>query len=346
MEFLTSKKAVLSILGVSSIVLASTVRDMKSNAVTQNNSLDKEEIINERSVASEEAPSKVAQLYLPVNSENIKKINTNWEISRIIGSDEKAIFDKFQNQEDSKKTIRVKMELIGNGVVRIDGDNQQIYRASILTDFGTIALFKKMGNGYEIIEAKKVVKKIANNLETTNTEIDLVLERALNQAKSSKVLVGSDVSGQFTLNGTNISNFQVKLHNGNGEDQTIEIDSADIMDGGAFKSEISGEEVSGVLFNNGKDGYRVSFVTGPMAGAMLNFVTKAQMENIQDKEDSSSREAVEQGASMEETAPVQVAQVQNQVVEERKVSAENLPEGQALSVDEIKQTAQENGFAF
>lgn len=345
MKLLASKKAIMAILGVSSVVIASTYRDMKSHSVAElkvDNERE-EEVALERSVASEEAPSKVAQMYLPLNEENIKKINGGWEITRIVGADEKVAFDKFQNQEDSKKDIKVKMELLGNGIVRLDKDNEQVYRVSILTNFGTIAIFKKMENGYEIIEARKIEKKQTTIEASTSEETELVLERALNQSKGSKILTGADAVGSVILKGNNISNLTVTLHNQNGENQSIEIDSADLMDGGAFKAEVDGEEVSGVLFNNGKDGYRVSFVTGKMAGAMLNFVTKEQFDSIQEKTEADSRDQLDQGQQENQ----EVVEAQNQQVEERKVEAEtNIPEGQKLSVEEIKETAQQNGFSF
>jgi hypothetical protein len=358
MKLLSSKKAIISILGVSSVVLASTMRDMKSHTVlTEKLDDDKEMVPLERNVASAEAPSKVAQLYLPVNEVNIKKVNATWDIARIIGSDEKVMFDKFQSQEDSKKSIKVRLELVGNGIVRIDGDNAQIYRVSILTDFGTIALFKKVDNGYEIIEAKKIsAKTLANNdLTTSDEERDLVLERALNQTHGNKILTGADVSGQLTLKNNTITNLAVNLHNENGQDQSIEIDMAEIKDGGAFKAEVEGEEVSGVLFNNGKDGYRLSFVTGPMSGAMLNFVSKEQMENIQEKEEAQSRDQLDQGSQTEQASEQateqevkpEVKATQQQAVEERKVEAQNVPEGtEPMTVEEVKQTAAAQGFAF
>lgn len=343
MKLLTSKKAIISILGVSGMVLASTYRDMKSQKVAESKLVeDKDEFIPlERNVASEEAPSKVAQMFLPMNETNIKKINGQWEISRIVDNTEKVVFDKFQNANDAKKSIKIKMELVANGIVRLDKDNEQVYRVSILTDFGTIAIFKKLGNGFEIIEAKRVVKNTqSNTIETSEEEMDLVLERALNQSKGNKVLTGNDISGQMTLKGKEISNFSVSLHNQNGEDQSVDIDAAEIGDGGAFKAEIAGEEVSGVLFNNGKDGYRVSFVTGPLAGAMLNFVSKVQFDEIQSRDEEAQRDQLDQGTQEK------VEEVQAPQIEERQVAAENLPPEQKLSVEEIKQVAEQQGFAF
>ncbi|MGZ3789534.1 MAG: hypothetical protein ACXVLQ_13485 [Bacteriovorax sp.] len=349
MKGLTSKKVIIGILSVGSIVLAGTIKDFQSHSVKSFNAetADNEMSPIERSVASEEV-SRVAQMYLPMNAANIKKINTTWEITRIVGSDEKVAFDRLANSEDAKKSIKVPLELIGNGIVRVNKDNEQIYRISLLSDFGTIALFKKMGNGFEILEAKRTaLAKEETNLVVAE-EVELVLERALNQAKSTKVLVGNDVSGQVSLSAKTISGLEVELRNPNGETQNIEIDSADLMDGGAFKAEVNGEEVSGVVFNNGKDGYRISFVTGPIAGAMLNFVTKEQLEKVQDAE----REQADNQELVQEEQPVakeEVQQAADKVIEERKEVAsdvENQEPVQVLSAEEIKATAEQNGFAF
>ena len=350
MSLLTSNKAIIGFLGVSSIVVAGVIKDFRTHRVApthfeDSDALAQEVLPVERNVASE-AASKVAQIYLPLNEENIKKINAAWEITRIVGSDEKVAFDKLANAEDAKKSIKVKMELIGNGIVRINNDNEQVYRISLLSEFGTIALFKKMGNGFEILEAKKQAPQASGKNLVVENEVELVLERALNQAKSSNVLVGNDVSGQVTLKEKQLIGLSVELRNSNGETQHVEIDTAELLDGGTFKAEVDGEEVSGVVFNNGKDGYRLSFVTGPLAGAMLNFVTKDQMEKLQ------SNDEVQQEVAQQEVINIENADVQaaaNKVMEERKEVAaelvESMPE-QVLSADEVKATAQENGFAF
>ena len=345
MKALTSKKAIICFLSVSSIVLAGTIKDFHSRAVKLKNSdsIEKEIIPVERSVASE-AVSKVAQMYLPATAENMRKINTNWEITRIVGSDEKIAFDKIANPEDAKKTVKVSMELVGNGIVRVNKDNEQIYRVSILSDFGTIALFKKLNGGYEILEAKNISIIKGNASLIVNEEVELVLERALNQAKSNKVLVGHDVSGQVSLTSNRINALAVELRNPNGETQNIEIDTADLMDGGTFKAEVNGEEVSGVVFNNGKDGYRISFVTGPIAGSMLNFVTKEQMEKVQEIEQDTQAENQDSAPAVEEAQSVS-----EKVIEERKEVASDVDNYQpvrVLSADEIKATAEEKGFSF
>lgn len=338
MKVLTSKKAIICFLSLGSIVLAGTIKDFKSRTVKVASS---EEIADltaaERSVASE-AVSKVAQLWLPANEINKSKVNTVWEIVRIVGNDERVAFDKLANPEDSKKSIKVKMELINNGIVRVNNDNGQIYNVSLLSEFGTIALYKKLGNGFEILEARKVATQTANTSLVVSEEVELVLERALNQAKSSKVLEGNDVTGQVSLSSKTINNLSVELRNSNGETQNIEIDTADLMDGGTFKADVNGEEVSGVVFNNGKDGYRISFVTGPIAGSMLNFVTREQMEKLQSEQPDTQNEIVEESESAAE-----------KILEERKEVAndsDNYQPVRVLSAEEIKETAQENGFSF
>jgi hypothetical protein len=347
MKALTSKKALIAILSVSSLVIAGTVKDMRTHSKKLSSAQEQaDSLLADRSVASLEA-SKVAMMNLPMNAENIKKINSSWEISRIVDADKTVSFDKIQNPEDAKKSVKVKMELVGNGIVRLNMDNQQIYRVSILSDFGTIALFKKLGNGFEILEAKKIQAIQEHKALIVNEEVELVLERALNQNKSSKVLVGSNVSGRVSLTNKVLNSLSVELKNDNGESQSIEIDTADLMDGGTFKAEVNGEEVSGVIFNNGKDGYRLSFVTGPLAGAMLNFVTKEQFDKIQESEEEANRNAVQRDFSDGSADEVQAAQAP--ALEERKevaANAENYEPVKVLNTEEVKQTAQENGFAF
>jgi hypothetical protein len=347
MKALTSKKAIIAILSVSSIVIAGTIKDMKTHTKQLSKAQEQEDsLLADRSLASL-AESKVAMINLPMNAENIKKINASWEIARIVDADKTVSFDKFQNPEDAKKSVKIKMELVGNGIVRLNKDDQQIYRVSILSDFGTIALFKKIGNGFEILEAKKIQEVKEQKALVVTEEVELVLERALNQTKSNKVLVGQNVSGRVSLTNKVLNSLSVELKNENGESQSIEIDTADLMDGGTFKAEVNGEEVSGVIFNNGKDGYRMSFVTGPLAGAMLNFVTKEQFDKIQETEEDANRDAVQKDFA--ETSPENVQAAQAPALEERKEVANN-PENyeavQVLSTEEVKQTAQENGFAF
>ena len=341
MNVLTSKKAIISLLSLGSIVLAGTIKDFNARTVTRVESFEEEMVPAERNLASEEQ-QKVALVYLPVNAENNAKINGKWEIQRIVGSDSVVTYDKFANPEDHKKSIIVNMKLVGTSEVKVDNDSELTYKISLLSEFGTIALFKKMGNGYEILEAKMIVEK--KEEVVINEEVELILERALNQAKSPKLLTGSDVSGSMTLAKNSLSGLSVSITNANGEEQSIDIAAADLLDGGSFKADVDGEEVSGVVFNNGKDGYRVSFVTGPLAGAMLNFVTKEQLDLIEEKN-------IEQGqdAYFQEEEQRIAAEAANEAVEERQIASEqteNYEPVRVLSAEEIKETAEVQGYAF
>lgn len=338
MKVLTSKKAIIAILSLGSVVLAGTLKDINSRTVSRKHAL--EELPVERSLASDVAPS-MRIAVMRVEMSEAFKVNGKWEITRIVGSDEVVTYDKLNNPEDSKKNIVVPLKLVGTSSVMVNNDRDLVYKISLLSDFGTIAIFKKMGNGFEIIEARMIREKKAE--VAISEEVELVLERALNQSKSSKILSGSDISGEMTLTKKSIEGLSVSLTNTNGEVQSIDIASAQLLDGGSFKADVDGEEVSGVVFNNGKDGYRLSFVTGPLAGAMLNFVTAAELEKVEQKDAEQNDNYFEQ----EEQKIQEIAQ--NEVVEERREMAENVENYEPvkiLSADEIKETAETQGFNF
>jgi hypothetical protein len=176
----------------------------------------------------------------------------------------------------------------------------------------------------------------------------------------------------MTLSKKSIEGLTVSLTNTNGEVQNIEISSAQLLDGGSFKADVGDEEVSGVVFNNGKDGYRLSFVTGPLAGAMLNFVTKeelAKMEETANNANDGYFEADEKQAQAQQPAPEPDRQVANdsesyfeveekqvqaaaqqEVLEERREVASSDPESyepvKVLSAEEVKETVETQGFSF
>lgn len=339
MKVLTSKKAIIAIMGVCSVVLAGTIKDINSRTVNREHAL--EELPAERSLASSELAHSVKIALMKVNMSEAFKVNGNWEITRIVGSDEVVTYDKLNNPEDAKKMLSVPMRLVDTSKVMVNNDQGLVYNISLLSDFGTIAIFKRMGNGFEIIEARMIKEK--KEAVVVSDEVELVLERAVNQAKSPKILSGSDISGEMVLTKKSIEGLSVSLTNANGEVQSIEIASAQLMDGGSFKADVDGEEVSGVVFNNGKDGYRLSFVTGPLAGAMLNFVTQAELEKMEEK----SNEQNDNYFENEEQQNAALAQ--QEVLEERKEVSENhenYAPARVLSAEEIKETAENQGFDF
>lgn len=340
MKFLISKKPMIIMLFFGTIVLAGTLRDIHSRSINKDRTLSQLAPV-ERGVASnEEAEQKVA--LMKVEMSRAGEINGNWEITRIISSSGDVTFDKIKNAEDAKKTVKIPMRLIRTSTVILNNDRELVYKISLLSNFGTIAIFKNMGDGYEILEARKI-KPVKAKIEVAAGEVELVLERALNQAKSGKVLSGSAVEGGMILTKKSIEELSVMITNANGEIQQIQIASAQLMDGGSFKADVSGDEVSGVIFNNGKDGYRLSFVTGPLAGAMLNFVTREELSKIEMKNSESNDNYFEK----EEQKIQEIAQAE--VLEERKDIAENVESYEpvkVLSAEEVRQVAEEQGFSF
>lgn len=344
MNLLSSKKVIFTVLSLGTVVFAGTMKDISSRHITKAHVAVATAPI-ERSVASEDKEVKVA--VMTIDMKDAAKVNGKWEITRIVGSDEVVSFDKINNPEDAKKSIIVPLNLINSSKVMLNNDKGLVYNISLFSDFGTIAIFKKMGNGYEIIEAKKV-KEVEVKEELVQGEIELFLERALNQSKSTKILTGSDAIGEMLLTKDSIESLRITLSNTNGEVQNIDIATVKLMDGGSFKAEVDGEAVSGVVFANGQDGYRLSFVTGPLAGAMLNFVTNEQKEALENKNNESNdnyyddqRDEVK--VAIEEVQPVE----QSQALESRRIANENGNEPVViLSADEVKEVTENQGFSF
>ena len=339
MKVLTSKKAIIALLSLGSVVLAGTIKDINSRTVNRVQAAELAPI--ERSLASDGEAVTQRIAIMRVDMAQAFKVNGNWEITRIVGSDEVVTFDKNNNPEDAKKSIVIPMKLVGTSKVMVNNDSELVYNITLLSDFGTIAIFKKMGNGFEILEAK-MVKTVKEETLAVSEEVELVLERALNQAKSSKILTGADATGEMVLSKNSIEGLSISLTNTNGEVQNIDISSAQLMDGGAFKADVDSEEVSGVIFNNGKDGYRLSFVTGPLAGAMLNFVTKEELSKMEEK-------AADANDSYFEAEVAEEVVAQQQAIQERTEMAANVESYEPvriLSADEIRETAETQGFSF
>jgi hypothetical protein len=345
MKVLTSKKAIIVALSLGSVVLAGTIKDINSRTVNKRHAEQVEMAPIERNLASEAQSASRRIAVMKVEMNEAFKIDGDWEVTRIVGSDETVTYDKLNNTEDAHKKIIVPMKLIRTSEVMVNNDQGLIYKISLLSDFGTIAIYKTINGGQEILEAKRVKKEKVEDAASSE-EIELVLERALNQSKSTKILTGSEVSGEMTLTKGSIEGLTVSLTNTNGEVQNIEIASAQLMDGGSFKADVGDEEVAGVVFNNGKDGYRLSFVTGPLAGAMLNFVTKDALSEMENKTNEANDDYVANGEESQESTDLQSA-TQDAIAERREVaSEENYEPVRILSAEEVKETAETQGFAF
>lgn len=345
MKVLSSKKAIIVALSLGSVVLAGTIKDISSRTVNRSHAEEMEMAPIERSLASEAQTTSQRIAVMKVEMNEAFKVDGEWEVVRIVGSDEIVTYDKVNNPEDAHKTIKVPMKLIRTSEIMVNNDPALVYKISLLSDFGTIAIYKTINGGQEILEAKRV-KKVKTEAVASD-EVELVLERALNQSKSTKILTGSEVSGEMTLTKGSIEGLTVSLTNTNGEVQNIEIASAQLMDGGSFKADVGDEEVAGVVFNNGKDGYRLSFVTGPMAGAMLNFVTKEALSEMENKTNEANDDYITKDEPEQTGGLLADAGAQDAIAERREVASdENYEPVRILSADEIKETAETQGFAF
>lgn len=244
-------------------------------------------------------------LYVPVNEQNSSYINQKWEITRINDMNGIDLYNKFENERDAQVQMNLDFELIGTGTVRIDNDDLQIYKISLLTPYDTIALFKRMGgpdeDKYELVEARRIkVEAVVVQDQVTETssgqgpilpaglklerDVNLTLERALHPKKSEVMMMGSSVSGGVSIVDGVLQNFFVSLTYDNGKTEEFSIDSAEINDGGQFEATIDQNDdqtVHGIITNNGGEGmYRIRFATGPLQGAMLNFVTDSKFDDM------------------------------------------------------------------
>ncbi len=235
---------------------------------------------------------KLSIIYFPVDELNKSIIRGNWNIFNYISVDD----------IEEKMDVKVKMRLIGNSTVIIDEDQDQIFRISFMPTNNMIALVKKMEEGFEIIEAekiieKKVIKKKLNKIKKVKTvtkeskgpntkkgirlyDADLVLENVLFPKKSREILRGDSIRGSLSLLDGEIQSLEVEVNYEDGESDYLEIPFADINDGGQFQVETDEGIVSGIITNNGKKSYRVRVATGKMKGAILNFVIEGYEEEV------------------------------------------------------------------
>ncbi|PIK14272.1 hypothetical protein [Halobacteriovorax sp. JY17] len=302
MKSLLTLKTLTGFLTASSVLIGvKAVRDanfnsnefMNESKVQVVKRLDDQKVV--RHVASESAARPAVQ-YLPLNKLNSTIINGEWEIRRIQDENNEVVF----NANEAENKVEMNFELVGTSLVKVGEEEPMVLRVSYLDESGrTIALFRQFGKGYEIIEAIKKVEvkqvEVAANIEevkevvqenTTGVVIervqDLVLERALHPTKDPNVLRGENLlTGNIVVSTGRIEEFSVVVGMGKNYEQPLSfINSPEIKAGGQFSAETNSGEVTGIITNNGKDGFRIRFATGPLQGAMLNFVTSEKMDEL------------------------------------------------------------------
>ncbi len=318
-----------------------------------------------RQVASGNKKSPAVR-YMPVNPENYNKITGAWQVYNFINT----------RDEDEAMDVRVKLELIGNGQVKLDNDEEQIFWISFYSEQDTIAIFKKVKNGFEILEARKIHDRklgssagLASHTDAKNkaqagsadkkglilTDVELVLEKAMLPAVTNVILEGQAINGRATIREGVLQHVDVRV-SANGQNYSIEIPFAEINDGGQFSADLEGESVSGILTNNGQTAFRIRFATGPMAGAILNFITQEEFDKQQDlREDApqpipNENMGEDRAANAQEMVRAKIEQ-QEQAVEERE--SKNKVEAPAeemttetITPEEMAEKIQASGFDF
>ena len=107
MKVLTSKKAIIVMLSLGSVVLAGTIKDINSRTVNRARALE-ELAPAERNLASDEGFGQQGVAVQRVEMNQSILINGQWEIMRIVGADGVVTLDKNNNPEDRKKSSKIK----------------------------------------------------------------------------------------------------------------------------------------------------------------------------------------------------------------------------------------------
>lgn len=280
-----------------------------------------------RVVASEQKEEKIAVKYLEMSEANQAKINGAWEIMRgfeDINDQVSEFYNKFKNP--TAAIVKVNIEMAAGGVYVTGEDFENFFYISDITDEGTLTVVRKLAEShYEVLEAKKlkqsarqvsVVAKAEPAQEAApqreykkgvelQKDLDMTIERALLPELSKDVITGELVSGSLILSNGNIEMLSAVIRNSEGLEKSIDISYAEIKDGGQFQVDLGGEIIHGIITNNGTDAYRVRFATGPLQGAMLNYMTYEQLDIMREREEEAKWKAEEAAALKDQEAPVE-----------------------------------------
>ncbi len=340
-----AKTFILGLGFVSLIAVAETYHD--SQFYTANFMDDIEEVkLNlpvakeKRIVASFERKLPLVQ-EVPLSMSSI--VNGNWKIKRVINEKGDVAYDAINRVVSQDVIINIK--LISLSTVRIDEDIEQTFKISLLTEEGTIALYKVFGDGYEIVEAVKVKETQITSTEKSKPEVqevkkskydieeDLFLVSALDPKKNRNVLRAKDVDGYAYLKNGELIIESIRLHVGT-KNQTESVSTeARVLDHGTFND---GRGTQGILTNISNDEIKVRFSTGPLAGAMLNFVTYEKKAKIEEKFGVPA-EATEQVSA---ASPVN-AQIEKPEVYEKEEAQDEVFQEEAYQDEELD--IQQNG---
>ncbi|WP_412473919.1 hypothetical protein [Halobacteriovorax sp. YZS-1-1] len=289
------KFIITSVLSGSFLVFGGIYQGM---SVTSNSFMEKKEISfekrvdenSDRIVASSDRDS-VAVQYLPV-AEYSQVINGKWEVVRIEDHEGLEIY----NEVKSNNKRIVDMELIGTGLVRLNENDDYTFDVSFLHENKkNISIFRAFEDGFELIEARKIVEKVV--VEQTSQEIvdealveeevvattqdrrEFVIERAILPSMNNKMFRGHDIDGSVTVGPNGVEGLFFTVY-ANGQEINEVVGDLKLKDGNSFEVELQGQKSSGIFSKNGENGYRLRFATGPYQGALINYVTYDELEKI------------------------------------------------------------------
>ncbi len=356
-------KVSLSILGLSSFVILGTINDIRTKSVEEPEEIFADVFRSEAKQAETKKNESVSIQFVKNDMINKMKINGRWKITRQIFQNELKL-DVARGDSPMEDTF----ELIADSTVMIGNNQEQVYKISVLQN-NRIAVFKKLMHGYEILEASKV--ESANNLAQGDDDLELKLFSAILPDDPGHIYNNGNVHGSIVVSNKQLQNLEVSIQLKNGEQKSFSLGFADIGDAGAFTSSVDGEDISGIFFNNGQDGYRLSFVNGPLANIQLNFYTEQQIASKKEQElEQEERQlaSVHEGESLnvEESEPVELtaapapasasAEIEQpsreiqQIMEEgnnlRNDEKEAEMQKEPFTVEEVEHIVNTQGFAF
>lgn len=268
-------------------------------------------------------------------------VDGKWQITKVIDDLGETTYDSSKERRGDK--IIVDAKLISKSTVRINEDLDQTYKVSLLTQSGTLALFKEFGEGYEIVQAIRVnepaqVAKQEAKVEEKKEEVkkerydiqeDLFLVSALDPKKNRNVLRSNDLEGYAYLRNGELILENIRLHVGTKNQTEVLSTEARIKDHGTFNDD---RGTQGIVTNISNDEIKVRFSTGPLAGAMLNFVTYDKKSQIEEKF----------GAATQQVMPEAAAPINEQA--EQPQEYEKAPKDDERYEEEYKEEAYDEAY--
>ena len=348
----TSAKLALGVLGICSVVaLAESLHDKTFYSASFMDDVQPIELnIVEPEIKTRLVASSINAPKSPVTQTvnmNLKKIvDGPWEIIKMENTIKGVSFSKenpVEGQDEAELIVPV--ELVGKSLVRLDNDDELVYRTSLLTRFGTMRVFKEFEDGsFEVIELIKVKNEEEAELAEVeeereeqeeapekkskfDIEEDLYLVSALDPKRSRRVSSLDGVEGSASLVSGELTVEGIVLH----KDTKFETEplsfTARLNDYGAFNNE---GEVAGVVTVIGNKEIKIVFSVGPLASAALNLVIEEKKSEIEDRMRASQEMAEQNRLDKEAQEPQQVQaspveQVSGQRAQQRQF--EEVPQG-------------------